>query len=528
MTQRFSLRTILVLALALGSCGPSSDEGENGSLLRVVAIGSVKSLNPYQAQSEPERILAGELHEGLVGIDANGQITPALAESWWVSEDGLSYIFRLREMRWPNGRIVSPDDVVRAFRKMVTGKPAHPLAEYLAFIRNGNLVRAGRLPPTALGAKALTNSVIEISLEKPLPAFLGLLANPSAAIIKTSTNSSRQDSQALGPYKFVRSKDTTWSLVATKPQRLDIPPPGYQRLMVSATMDVADAIERFRMGQADIVTGGLMAGLSDARTLPLQNAFHVEATYGVYGLTANTASGPLKDVRLRRALSMTIERDTLVKRLFNISAMPAITSLVPPNLPSYETPEGPAWAAWTIDQRMAEAQRLFTEAGYNPDKPLELEVILPDSNEDRQILSALSENWQPLGVKVIAKLGSAANLQKLIKSRSFALVLQSAVSAIDSPSFFLGAYLCQETNRNTGKYCNREADRLFSQALETANPEARIAALKRVERLMAEESPFIPLFVPVRWSLVQPTVTGWMDNPLGRHPLSRLSPETRP
>lgn len=521
---RFACLALLSLGMLTGCGGTSGDDAATERTLRVAVIDDLTTPNPYAATTGAERLLAAETQRGLVTLDAAGRIVPGLAESWWVSEDGLSYIFRLRLAHWQDGKTVTPDDVVRAFRAMLGPASRHPLREELSVIENADKVRERKLGTRALGVKAVTENVVEIVLERPLPAMLGLLADPTTGIVRSVQEKGQRLQLGLGPYRLTRREPGNW-LLDTNGGSFAARGLGYGHVLLSPAASADAAIARFRDGKVDIVAGGALDGLSGARTLPASGTLRIEPSYGVYGLVAQTRRGPLADIRLRRALAMAVDRENLVQRLFSISAMKVATAIVPPNLPSYGAPAAPDWAAWTPVERQQEARRLLTEAGFGPDTPLTLTVALPDGIENEQVLAAIAANWQALGVQITARRGSRAAMAALVATGEFDLALRPIITAADLPSAFLAPYLCNAGAINFGGYCNAEADRLLGEATHIADRAARTAKIKAAEKLMADEAPVISLFVPVRWSLVRADITGWVDNVAGSHPLSQLHPD---
>ncbi|MGK2286949.1 peptide ABC transporter substrate-binding protein [Pedomonas sp. V897] len=524
MMLRRLLLALLAVAVLAGCRGkPSETEQEHN--LRVTVLGVLSTTDPHQAETTPERILAGETHLGLVTVDPSGQIVPGLAESWWVSEDGLSYIFRLRTVQWADGKPLTPEDVVASFRRMLSPQTRHPLAKWLARIRNGEAVLQKRMPARELGVRALTDTVVEITLEQPQPAFLALLAEPSVAIVRQVKNQNQTTLLGLGPYRIETQTDQHLTLLANEQTVLGARP-AYGRLVIDAVTDPLDAIRRFREKQTDVVMGGATSGLAEARSVPNPATVRLEPTFGVYGYVIQTAKGPLADVGLRRALNMTIDRAGLSRQMFNIPAMVPVEGLVPPGFSGYGEPALPSWAYWSMEQRLTEARRLVTEAGYGPDKPLRMTVLLPPAPEHQKILAVLANGWAPLGVEVAATVAPVTTYETMAKSGDFDLTLRPLMLPIDQPAVFLAPYQC-DAPENVGGFCVPEADQLMRDASSADDPAARTELLKSAEQLLVEEAPSIPLFVPVRWSLVSETVSGWTDNAAGRHPLAALKPQTK-
>lgn len=510
------LRLSLVLALALTACGDSSpsDTAAPGAILRVDVLGSPpdETTQPY-ALDGLQALITDSTQIGLVDFDANGQIVPALATSWRVSDDGLSYIFRLREAEWEDSRAITAGDVVAVYRRIFERGSNHPLKPFLIRIENAADIASGRKPVRTLGVHDPRPNIVEIRLTSPQPALLQLLAHPSMAIRRRGPTP-----PSNGPFTVIGHATGSIRLIRNR-NFYDAGAVPLRQIDLQATSDIATAVARFQRGETDVVTGGTVAGLGAARTLPIRDALRVEPTYGVYGYVMNVREGPLSDLRVRRALAMAIDRDALVARLFAIEAMQPVFGLLPPTLPGQYTAGQPDWASWAPDARLAEARRLLAEAGYRPERPLQLTVNLPDGREHAAALAAVSSAWAQLGVQVAARTKGVIGHAEVLEKGDYQLALVERIAPADTPSFFLLPFTCAA---NSGGYCNPEADRLLDQARAMPDLASRAQQLQRAETLMAADAPAIMLFVPVRWSLVHPRVSGWNGNIVGAHPLARL------
>ncbi len=502
----------LLLAL-LAACNGGDDARAPGATLRIDVIGEFDPAASRTVIGGPRDVLVNATQVGLVDFDAEGRVVPGLATSWRVSDDGLSYIFRLRDAQWEDERTITAGDVVAVMRRIVAPGSHHPLKPILRRIENAPEVMAGRKPPRALGVFDPLPNIVEIRLSSPQPQLLQMLAHSSMAILRRGAFP-----PAVGAFRVVDGD--------SRPIRLSANPAYYDRSAVAVsaveltpTPEAVEAVGRFRRGAADVVTGGTIAGLIEARTVPVPQALRIETSYGVYGYLANARKAPVKDVRVRRALSIALDRDALVGDLFDLPLVTPVTGLVPPNLPSYGTPPAPPWTALPLDGRRAEALALLAEAGYGADKPLEIEISLPAAREHAAIAAAVARDWAAIGVKTRAVTRSAAAHAKALASGNYELALVERLSPVDSGYFFLAPFTCAT---KTGGYCNKEADRLLDATRTMADLGARRSTLQTAEALIAADQPAIMLFVPVRWSLVHPRVSGWSDNISGAHPLSRL------
>ena len=162
------LFSFLLLAL-LASCGPSSAEGP----VQVAIIGEPGSLTEEGVRLSPSgQHLRAATTEGLVALNELGEVIPALAERWIVTDDGLSYIFRLRNSDWPDGRQISANDVRQALRSDLSKLRGTSLGLDLGKVSE---------------VRAMTGRVVEIRLTSPMPDFLRLLAQPELGIERNDT-----------------------------------------------------------------------------------------------------------------------------------------------------------------------------------------------------------------------------------------------------------------------------------------------------------------------------------------------------
>lgn len=505
--RRLGLAALLLLA----ACGNGSDPAPQETL-RVDVVGAFDAAGSRTVLEGPRAVLTEATQVGLVALDGNGQVVPGLATSWRVSDDGLTYIFRLRPAKWADGREVRAGDIVAVYRRILDPASRHPLKPLLDRIENAADVAAGRKPPKALGVNDPLPNIVEIRLVAPQPAFLQFLAHPSMAIQRQG-----RIPPSLGAFEVVDA--------AARPLRLtrnaayfDASAVALGGLELTPAEDVAAAILRFRRNATDVVLPEGLTGLAEARSVPLQGALRTEAAHAAYGYLVN-AKGPLADRRVRRALAMAVNRSAAGVTSAAFPGAAPFTGIVPRGLPSYPAPAEPDWAAWTAEARLAEAARLLAEAGYGAARPLVVEVAIPKGPEHAALLASVARDWAALGVTTRALVRSPKGHAAALAKRDYALALVERTSPADSARFFLVPFLCRAQPKVA---CNREADRLLDSSVREPDLALRQAAVRQAEQLLIDDVVMIPLLVPLRWALVHPRVAGWTDNTLGAHPLSRL------
>lgn len=488
------------------------------------------TFDPHLASSPVAILVATALFTGLVDQDAAGQIVPGVAQSWNVSTDGLSYVFKLRETRWSDDTPITARDFELSFRRLFSRALRSPAARDYTAIANGEAVLTGRLKPDRLGVRALAPDVLEIALDRPLPALLGLLAQPAAAPVPPHLLR-RHGARWAEPGRLVGNGAFTlgaWQpgeplVLRANPQFLD-----------AASVALSSVTLAVQVGP-DAATQSLSAGrlhILETQALPmvmLDNPggfgpvdLRIDPLWGLTALVLQQSKGPLQSLDLRRALSMAISPAALVNQGV-AQGRTVATSLIPPRLPSYPTPQSPPWATWTPEQRQTEAARLLTQAGYGPGTPLALRLRVSTQDEDRKLAASIDAQLRPLGVELTVFIAEPDRHLEALRDGDFDLARRTWVVPADDPDSFLGLYACKARPLNISGACSAEADALVTQAAQEADPPERAALLQRAEQVMVADVPAIPLYAPANRTLVSRSVLGWQTNPTGQHRLRWLS-----
>lgn len=501
---------ILLAALLVGSCG--SDGGTPAAVLRADVVGSLDD-----PAALPRVALTQATQLGLVQFDGAGQVVPGLAASWRVVDGGRSLIFRLRPATWSDGRKVKAGDVVTVFRRIMAPGSRNSLKPLLAGIDNAASVITGRAPVSMLGVTAPLPNVVEIRLSSPDAGLLQLLALPQAAIVRAGSRP-----PSMGAFT-VADGGARPLLLKRNPRYFAAEDVRLGGVALTAATSPVAAIARFTRGETDLVVGDGIAGLGEARVLAPRGTLRTEPTWGLYGYRANLGSGPLSDPRVRRALAMSVDRDALVRSLFAMPQFLPLVSLVPPDASSAEA-VAPDWAALDATARRALAAQLLAAAGYDAARPLRLRVLLPPGRDHVQVFDAVARDWAMLGVAATSVERAPTAQRAAIARGDYDLAVVEHSAPAPKPLFFLRAFTCAGSG---GGYCNKGADALIDGARVMADEGARGEALAHAEAAMLADMPMIPLFVPVRWTLVGKRVTGWTDNQGGQHPFATLNIEER-
>lgn len=484
-------RIFVLLAACLGllACGPSGGTGT----LNLAIIGDPDSLYQPGVRLAPGgQALRAATEEGLVALDPAGQVVPALAERWIITDDGMSYIFRLRDTEWPDGRAIVANDVRNLMRDVIARTRGTSLGHDLAKIAE---------------IRTMTERVIEIRLSGPMPDFLRLLAQPELGLAKSGSGA--------GPMVLARDEATGAARLSALPPEARGAPArenwqALSRPLVVQALPVERAVKAFANGEVDLVMGGRLHDFPLARIGPLsRGTIQVDPAIGLLGFAVMNEQGLLADPARRQALSMAIERSALTQP-FGLSGWQPSSWIVPPSAFT-EAPYPPErWDGMTLDDRRAvAAQRVAIWKSTNPDQPARLRLAMPAGPGSDLLLRELARTWGEIGVDVVrAGPGEAADLE-----------LRDTLARYASPRWFLNQFHC---SLKAG-LCSQDADELVRLSLEQRDSVAKERLLAEAHQALMAAEVFIPLGAPVRWSLVRSTVRGYQANPWGLHPLFALS-----
>ena len=493
----------------------------------------IASLDPHLATGTAEYNILSALLEGLVTENpADLSPEPGVAERWSISTDGLDYTFTLREdARWSNGDPVTAGDFVASFKRMLSAPLAADYAHYLYIIRNAEAYHKGRLADfSPVGAVAVDARTLKITLEHPSADFLSMLNHTAFFPVHAGTVGKHGaiDSRAndwAAPGRFVgngpfvlaewrrgqkivaRKSPTYWDAANVRLNGIEF-----------HTYESRDAEERaFRAGQLHL-TESLAPSKIDAYRRDAPHLLRVDPYLGTEFYRINTGLPFLSDARVRRALSLAIDRGLIATKILRGAQTPA-HGFTPPGAGGGVAPAGAAVGVGAISGDPRAARELLAAAGYPGGKGApRVELLFNSSESHRAVAEAVQEMWRrELGLTVV--LLNQENKVVLDARRAGDYqVLRSAWMADYADALsFLDIWRSSSGNNYTG-WSDPGYDRLLHQAARTADNAARAALLRQAEDILLEHSPMIPIYHYSHVFLIHPSVRNWHPTALDHHP----------
>lgn len=532
MTARARLHFSAAVAalLTLTSCSRRETAVEAGNREQIIHIGNLSEpadLDPQVINSQQDAVIAQALFEGLTQYDPQtSEATPALAERWEVSADNLTWTFHLRRNgKWSNGEPVTAHDFVFSFRRMLTPSLASEYASLLYVLRNARAINSGQLTDaTQLGARAADDFTLVLTLAHPAPYLPNMLCNaawypvPRAAIEKHHGLTQRGSAWTRPGNHVSNGYFMLAEWIPHQRIRVVKNPHYWDRDHVKLNgavfypIESEDAEERtFRAGQLHVTSTMPLAKVPAYRAE--KSPFYTShILFGTFFLRLNVEQPPLHDARVRRALSLAIDREAMVRDVMRAGQQPA-GHLTPPGTAGFHSR-----ARVSLD--VETARKLLAEAGFPNGQGFPVLELLYNSTEaNRLIAEALQQMWQRgLGIGLKMQNQEARVQNDSMRSGNYQIGRFAWIGDYLDPSSFL-ELMTSTSGNNMTRWGSADYDRIFAEANQTEDTAKRYELYQQLEEILARECPIVPVYFYARNRLRRPEVKGWHGNLLDQHPL---------
>ncbi|MDQ6436444.1 peptide ABC transporter substrate-binding protein [Mesorhizobium sp. LHD-90] len=524
-------RTLLLLAKVLLILGVFAGNASAEMVYRRGNTAEPETLDPGKSSTTYEANILSDLFEGLVASDARADIIPGVAESWRKSGDDTIYTFTLRrDAAWSNGDPVTADDFVYSFRRLEDPATAAEYASMLYVVKNAEAINAGRMRPETLGVRAIDARTLEITLEAPTLYFLEMLTHQAtspvhrASIERLGADWTKPGNLVSnGAFVLAERVPDDHIRIVRNPVFHDAAAVKLDAVVYYPTQDRSTAIKRFQAGELHSNDELPIEQLAELRR-SFGDQIRTSPYLGIYYYHINLRKEPWSDVRLRRAISMALDREFIANKVLAGVMFPAY-GMVPAGVGLYE-PYRADYADMAQIDREEEAARILRDLGYGPGNPLKLELRYDTSENNANVGIAIQEQLRPLGVDVsLFNTDAKTHYGYLDGGGDFDYARGGWIADYKDPESFLG--LARRANgMNSGRYDDAEFERLMDAAAGAgANPEQRMKLLAQAEKRLVEQHGLMPLLFLSTHNIVSPKVKGWQDNVMNIHPSRFISIE---
>lgn len=466
--------------------------------------------------------------EGLLTKDINGKIVGGSSDKWEISEDKLKYTFHIREdAKWSDGKKLTADDFVYSYRRVVDPKTASPIAYLMYYIKNAKDINIGKKQIDTLGVTAIDENTLTIELENPTLYFEDILASGGCYvpvredIINKYGDDWTWNSESYignGAYKMTERKPDELIAFELNTNYWDYKNQVAKKINFVLIADEYISLNAVRTGDVDFSINAPPIG--EIESLIKENLMAVSDIIGVYYLDLNNKDKTLSDKRVRKALSLAIDRNYIVSNIGH-GKLIAAESFVPPVVKglekSFREESSNFIIANNYSNNIIEAKKLLAEAGYPNGENFPILEVKVSSGFYTTVLEAIQEMWKNnLNIDVVVRTEESKITLPFRQSGKYQIARTSWTGDYNDPLTML-QIMTSESDINYSGFSNERYDYLINFATTSTNEKDRIEALKEAEAILFEEMPIIPFIYRTDFLVVNPKLKNYIDDPLGRY-----------
>lgn len=478
-------------------------------------LDNINTLDPQLVEDVDTSAVVRSLFEGLYNSGADGEPVPGVAESYEVNADNTVYTFKLRDAKWSNGDPVTAGDFVYAWQRAVNPETASNYAYFVGLVGvvNADAIVAGEKPIEELGVKAIDDKTLEVTLSFSSPWFIRTLSHATLfpahkATIEASGIEWTKPENIVGNGAYTLAENTPGERVVIKrnPNYWDDAKTVLEEVQFLTINDENQGLTRWRAGEVDQTD--VPAGQYPALKAELPDNTYSVPQFCTYYFSVNmTDKQPneaIKDVKVREALNLAIDRDVIVNGILQGGQTPAY-SFAHPLTAGYTMPAIPA-ADMTQEERDAKAVELMTEAGYGTDNPLTINYIYNTSEAHKKIATVVGQMWkEKLGVDLVLADMEFQTLLDTRHSKTYELARNAWCGDYNEASTFL-SLLDSKSEQNDQGYANADVDAWLAEAKTSEDPNVQYA---EVEAQAATDVAIMPIYFYAKVFMQNSDVKGW-------------------
>ncbi|MCK5674220.1 MAG: peptide ABC transporter substrate-binding protein [Spirochaetales bacterium] len=536
MKKLFNLMIILIVAVSAVFAGGKAETTENKT------EGAVEQKLTFALQNEPDGLDPGitnnsfaspillNTFEGLVIYDENNSIVGGSAESWDISDDGLTYTFKLRNnLKWSDGSSLTANDFVYSYLRVLDPALGAQYTGMLTdYISGAAEYYEGTANADSVGIKAVDKLTLEITLLKPTAYYIGILGMWVYSPVNEATVTANGDRWTLsaetfvsnGPftmkeisfgegYKLVKNENY-WNAANVKLENLNfrfIPDPS----TALVALDKGDIDGQWEVPSADLPS--LKADSDALQIIP---------SYGTTYYEINCSKAPYDNPKVRLALSMALDRTALIENVLQSTDEPAFSLIAPGySVDGVAYDEGRSNYGLSATADVAGARAMLAEAGYpNGEGFPTLELSYYTNETVKNIVEAMQQMWQEnLGIKVNVSTEEWAVYYENIQALKYDVGAMGWGADYMHPMTFFPLRLSDGGMNNSG-YASAEYDTLVKKAQSETDPAKAMELMRKADDVLMADMPLIPLYFRSSPKMMAPYVKGWYITPLNNMYLS--------
>lgn len=518
---------VALLATSLMACGSKKEADTDAEKQLAVQVGpDPETIDPALNSAVDGGNMILHAFEGLLTYDQDEVLQPGCAETWEASEDGLTWTFHLYEgLKWSDGTDLTANDFVYSWKRVCDPATAAPYAEtVLGMVKGFEEAAAGNTD--ALAVTAPDDQTLVVELATPCTYFGDLAAFATLSPVQQKTVEENGDAWALSPETYVSNgpfKVTEWvpgsHITMSKNENYrDADSIKLDSIKWVLMEDSNAAYSAYQSGEVLMIKD---VPTEEISTLKENDDFYVDPIIGTYYVSLNTTKDIFKDAKVRKALSLAIDREYVANELMEGTYSPAYNMMGP----GWTDPAGgdffenanggETYISADYEANVEEAKKLLAEAGYENGEGLpELTYSTNEAGYHKPLAEYLQQAWAEIGVKCSVEIVEWASFTPMRRNGEFEIARNGWVGDYPDPSNQIELFYSSNGN-NDGKYNNPEFDAAMDESRASADPEVRSAALHKAEDILMEDAGCIPVAYYNDFWLQSSKIQGSWHSPRG-------------
>lgn len=518
---------LIFVIIILISCNSKDNRLKRPSteLFINASTGEPKTIDP--TISGNDFVYPKHAFEGLVIKGKENKIEAGVAESWDISPNGLVYTFKLRtNSKWSDGQDVTAKDFVYAWQRAADPLSGAEYVSFMEYVKNASDILAGKKPTSELGVKALDDYTLEVTLDSPTGYFLDILTYPIFSPVRKDIVEKNGDKWTLKPETYIgngpfvmteRAQDSKIVMVKnTNYWNKDTIVP--TKITFVMMQDPTLAIAGIKEGSLDFSVNVIE---QDIQKLKEENIVQIMPFFATLAFGINNNNKVLKDPRIRKALSLAIDRSYIVENVVITAKSPAgawvpfgandVTGDFRENGGNYIDISKEAYGS-----NVALAKKLMAEAGYpNGEGFPVLEYKTTSDLVYTQTAEAVQQMWKEnLGIDLRISSMEWAAYQQMRREKNYELIRTLWIGDYADPMTFLENYISSRS-QNTSGYSNIEFDKYMDIARTSSDAKVRMNAMHKAEDLLiGKDNILIPIYNPSYPLVISPKLKDYLVSPL--------------
>lgn len=536
MKKPLALIALAVSAALIASCSPGATPTKVSSAQSSSAQLAAKQELTFVLSDEPDGLdpnvtsnsfaapYLTNLVEGLVSYNQKNELIPGLAEKWDISPDGLTYTFHLRQgLKWSDGSALTAKDFEYSFFRVLDPKTTAQYVDLLLdYVKGAKEFNEGKTDKASVGVKATDDNTFVVTLAAPASHFLDILSMWTFVPMKEATivangdkwTQSSETFVTSGPFKVGEIKQGESMTLVKNPNYWDAGKVTLDKLTFRMIKDQSTALNAYLTGE---VQGIRTIPLADYAKMKAENPGFVSSpTYATTFYLINNKKAPYDNVKVRKALNLAIDRQSLITNVLHGSDKPAFSPIAPGYVvDGKDYADGRSEFGLSGTANVAEAKKLLAEAGYPDGKgfpPVELSYY--SNPQVKLIAEAMAQMLHDnLGLTVTTPNQEWKVYYAAVQAGKYDIGAMGWGADYMNPMTFFPLFVTGNVVNNAG-YANPSYDKLVAQAKSETDKAKQVALLRQADDIVSADYPVIPLFYRSTSLMMSPKIQGWFITPM--------------